>query len=56
MLGWGNRDRHGVHNSGSGPPPRARLVRRTQGLLGLHVLQLEIGRQRAKSVQQPGTL
>src|ERR1019366_7598813 len=31
---------------------RAQLVRRAKGLLGLRVLRLEIGRHRAKSVQQ----
>jgi hypothetical protein len=53
MLGWGNLTGT-VSNSESGPPLRPRLVRRTQGVLGLRVLQLDIGRQRAKSVQQSG--
>ena len=36
---WGGHVTGPVSNSESGPPPRARLVRRTQGRLGLSVLQ-----------------
>ena len=52
MLGVGQPDRHGAQFGEPTCAARARLVRRAQGLLGLRVLRLEIGRHRAKSVQQ----
>lgn len=52
MLGVGQPDRHGAQFGEPTSAAHARRVRRAKGLLGLRVLRLEIGRHRAKSVQQ----